>query len=265
VTPPGDWAIRATGLGLRFFIRHHHPTVHSRLAQLMKRRPRADEFWALRDVSFEVAAGEVLGVIGPNGSGKSTLLRILARILQPDEGEVALRGRVSSLISLGAGFHIQLTGRENIETNGLLLGLTQKQVAERREAIIEFADLGAFIDAPVRTYSTGMRARLGFSVAVHVDPEILVVDEVLVVGDAAFRQRCATKIRELLRAGTTVVMVQHDMHAIIELCHRAMWLERGRVQQIGDPRDIVNAYLGSRGLAPIEAPAEEFPADVSQL
>ncbi|MGH2726938.1 MAG: ABC transporter ATP-binding protein, partial [Actinomycetota bacterium] len=197
-------AISVRDLGIRFLIRHQRaPTVHSSLVRYLKRGGKPEEFWALRNVSFDIPSGSVFGIIGPNGSGKSTMLRVLSRILTPDEGELEIRGQVSSLLSLGAGFAPELTGLENITYNGILLGLSRQEIERRKELIIEFSGLGERIDTPVRTYSTGMRARLGFSVAVHVDPEILVVDEVLVVGDARFRERCANKMRELFSAGAT--------------------------------------------------------------
>ncbi|MFA5891129.1 MAG: ABC transporter ATP-binding protein [Actinomycetota bacterium] len=243
-----QYALRSRDLGLRFWLKGtRDSTVHSRIAHFIQRKPPMEEHWALRHVNFDVGQGEVFGVIGSNGSGKSTLLRVLARIYHPDEGELLIRGKVSSLITLGAGFQGQLTGRENIHYNGLLLGLTHEQIAQRLDSMIEFAELGKFIDQSVRTYSSGMRARLGFSVAVHVDPEILVVDEVLVVGDARFRQRCADKMRELFQRGTTVVMVQHNMDAILQMCHRCMWLDKGSQRMIGKPEDVVRAYLESNG------------------
>ena len=250
-----DFAIRSKDLGIKFYIRHAlNPTVHSGIVRFLKGKPAREEFWALRNVSFDVPQGSVFGIIGPNGSGKSTLLRVLARIYTPDEGEVEIRGKVSSLISLGAGFQPQLSGIDNIFYNGLLLGLTKQQLQQRLDDIIAFADLGKFIDAPVKTYSSGMRARLGFSVAVHVDPEILVVDEVLVVGDAKFRQRCAEKVKELFSEGTTVVMVQHNMEAIVQMCHACMWLEHGEIKMMGTPYDTVKSYLEAQGLPMISIP-----------
>jgi ABC-type polysaccharide/polyol phosphate transport system ATPase subunit len=257
-------AIRVRNLGLRFYIRSHNapPTVHSGVVKFIKHRPAPREFWALRGVSFDVPRGSVMGIIGSNGSGKSTLLRVLARIYAPDEGELKIRGKVSSLITLGAGFQANLSGLENIYYNGLLLGLTRSQVAQKLDQIVEFADLGEFIDAPVRTYSSGMRARLGFSVAVHVDPEVLVVDEVLVVGDARFRQRCTDKMRELISRDTTVAMVQHNMDAILTMCDRCMWLDKGSVKEIGTPYDTVKHYLEAQGLPMIETPANMPAASV---
>lgn len=251
-----DAAIVGRDVGLRFFIRHHTPTVHSGLVRFMKGKVKPDEFWALRHVDFEIPRGSVFGIIGANGSGKSTMLRTIARIYHPDEGSLHVRGKVSNLISLGAGFHRTLSGLENITYNGMLLGLTKQEVERKKDSIIEFADLGKFIHAPVRTYSSGMRARLGFSVAVHVDPEILVVDEVLVVGDAQFRQKCQDKIRELFYNGATVVMVQHNMDVIVDMCHQVMWLDKGSRRMLGEPIDVVNSYLASKGLPPVEPKAE---------
>jgi lipopolysaccharide transport system ATP-binding protein len=260
-------AIRVKDLGIRFFLRYQQsPTVHSGIVRFLKNRPKPEEFWALRNVSFEVTKGQVLGIIGSNGSGKSTLLRTLARIYFPDEGELEIRGRVSSLISLGAGFHAELSGLQNIYYNGMILGLNRETIDERRDAIIEFADLGTFIDAPVRTYSSGMRARLGFSVAVHVDPEILVVDEVLVVGDASFRERCANKIKELLRNGATVVMVQHNMEAILQMSHRVMWLAKGQVKMTGTPYEVVKAYLEAQNIQMPPLPDDmAVPVDLNEV
>jgi ABC-2 type transport system ATP-binding protein len=246
-------AIRAKDLGIKFYLRGEaNPTVHSGMVRFLKGKPARREFWAIRNVTLDIPPGEVFGIIGANGSGKSTLLRSLARIYFPDEGELEIRGKISSLITLGAGFRPELSGMDNIYYNGIILGLTKQEIERKRSQIIEFADLGQFINEPVRTYSSGMRARLGFSVAVHVDPEILVVDEVLVVGDAAFRARCAEKMREMFMRGATVVMVQHNMDVIVEMCQRVMWLEKGHVQTIGEPLDVVNRYLTSRNLPALE-------------
>ncbi|HWH05656.1 MAG TPA: ATP-binding cassette domain-containing protein, partial [Gaiellaceae bacterium] len=185
-------------------------------------------------------------------AGKSTMLRTIARIYHPDEGKLQVRGKISNLISLGAGFQKSLSGLDNITYNAMLLGLSRQEIERQKEAIIEFADLGRFIEAPVRTYSSGMKARLGFAVAVHVNPEILVVDEVLVVGDAAFRKKCQDKIRELFTSGATIVMVQHNMDAILEMCDRVMWLEGGSARMIGEPLEVVNGYLESRGIQPMD-------------
>ena len=260
-----DQAIRVRDLGIRFLIRHQRaPTVHSSLVRYLRRGGKPEEFWALRHVSFDIGKGRVFGIIGPNGSGKSTLLRVLSRILAPDEGELEIRGQVSSLLSLGAGFQPELTGLENITYNGILLGLSRQEIELRKDTIIAFSGLGDRIDTPVRTYSTGMRARLGFSVAVHVDPEILVVDEVLVVGDARFRERCANKMRELFTAGATVVMVQHNLEAVLQMCHECLWLQDGAVRQLGDPFEVVNAYLGSQDLPAMARPEDQLEGIVSE-
>lgn len=252
-----DYAIKVEDVGIRFVIRHQRsPTVHSGLVRFMKGTAAQEPFWALRNVSFEVPRGRVFGIIGANGSGKSTMLRTLGRIYAPDEGTVRIRGKVSSLITLGAGFNPNLSGEQNIYYNGLLLGLSRQEIARKYNAITEFAELGDFINAPVRTYSSGMRARLGFSVAVFVEPEILIVDEVLSVGDASFRQKSSEKMKELFHGGTTVVMVQHSMDAIIRLCHETMWLDKGKVREIGKSLEVVNNYLTSRGLETMEAPED---------
>lgn len=256
-----DAAVRVRDLGIRFLIRRmRSPTVHSGIVRFLRRLPPSDEFWALRHVSFDVPRGQVLGVIGPNGSGKSTLLRVLARIFAPDEGEVEIRGRVSSLISLGAGFELTLSGMENVIFNGMLLGLSRQQLNDRLDDIVSFAALpGDFIDAPVRTYSSGMRARLGFAIAVHVDPEILVVDEVVAVGDAAFAEKCKAKFTELMGRGATVVMVQHNLEAILELCDTCMWMRQGQIVERGDPERTIRLYLESQGLPMIPIPDRIAP------
>ncbi|MFN2613837.1 MAG: ABC transporter ATP-binding protein [Actinomycetota bacterium] len=246
-------ALRARDLGIRFFLRYQQsPTVHSGLVRFLKRRGKPKEFWALRNISFDISQGEVFGIIGANGSGKSTLLRTLARIYHPDEGALEIRGRVSSLISLGAGFQPELSGLQNIYYNGMILGLSRSDIDQKLGSIVDFASIGEFIDAPVRTYSSGMRARLGFSVAIHVEPGILVVDEVLVVGDAAFRQKCVDKMTELMKRGATVVMVQHNLEAVVQMCQRVMWLDKGTMQEIGPPAAVINRYLASRSLPPLE-------------
>lgn len=202
----------------------------------------ADTFWALRDVDLDVERGEVLGVIGKNGSGKSTLLKILSRITAPTEGEAVLRGRVGSLLEVGTGFHPELTGRENIYMAGAVLGLTRKEIDERYEQIVAFSEIADFIDTPAKRYSSGMKVRLGFSVAAHLDPEILLVDEVLAVGDAAFRKKCMGAMGEVSQGGRTILFVSHNMAQIRRLCHRAVWLEDGRVRAVGDASDVSVEY-----------------------
>jgi lipopolysaccharide transport system ATP-binding protein len=198
--------------------------------------------WALRDVSFELGRGRTTGIIGRNGSGKSTLLKLLGRILGPDAGTLHIDGKVAALIELGAGFHPELTGRENVIINGVILGLSKAEMRARMGDIIAFAELGEFIDYPVRTYSSGMYARLGFAVAMHVDPDILLIDEVLSVGDANFTAKCQKALNGFKAAGKSIVVVSHDLGTIATWCDEAIWLERGRLQQRGPAAEVVGAY-----------------------
>src|SRR6476660_8287662 len=197
---------------------------------------------ALTDLSFDVAAGEMVGVIGPNGSGKSTLLKLLAGIVRPTSGSVEVHGRLAALLELGAGFHPEISGRENIEINGLLLGLSRRRIAERFDEIVRFAEIEEFLDAPVKTYSSGMAVRLGFSIAAHSDPDVLLVDEVLAVGDEAFSHRCLEKFAEFERAGKTILVVSHDLGLVSERCRRAIWLDRGRLAADGPAQETVTRY-----------------------
>lgn len=215
----------------------------SLVSALLRHRERSEaSLWALRDVSFAVAQGESVAIIGGNGAGKSTLLRLLAAVSQPSEGTVTIRGRVAPLLSVGVGFHHEMTGRENVFVNGMLLGLSKRQVGQRLEAIVDFADLSAFIDVPVKFYSSGMFMRLGFSVAVHVEPDVMLVDEVLAVGDAGFQLRCLNRLRELAQAGTTTVFVSHSMHAVQLLCSRAVVLDHGKVHFDGSTERAIARY-----------------------
>ncbi|MBA7636366.1 Vitamin B12 import ATP-binding protein BtuD [subsurface metagenome] len=205
---------------------------------------RKDEFWALDDVSFEVRKGETLGIIGPNGSGKTTLLKLLNGIFWPDKGDIAIRGKVGALIEIGAGFHPLLTGRENVYLNAAILGMTKEEVEKKFQSIEEFADIGDFIDAPVKFYSSGMFVRLGFAVAVHCDPDILLVDEVLAVGDAQFIEKCSNRINTLLDKGMTLVLVSHNQHLINILCSRAIVLNKGKEIINADVTTAVRTYEG---------------------
>lgn len=202
------------------------------------------DFWALHDVDLKVMKGEVFGVVGRNGAGKSTMLKVISRVLRPTKGRVWIKGRLAPLLELGAAFHHELTGRENVFLNAALLGHTQKAVEERFEHIVEFADIGSFIDAPLRTYSTGMVARLGFAVATAWEPEILVLDEVLAVGDEAFQAKCHERIRYFRESGATVLLVSHNTQVIRTICQRAAWIDQGEIQAIGEPDDIVAQYKG---------------------
>lgn len=197
---------------------------------------------ALVGVSANISVGSTFGVIGRNGSGKSTLLKLMTRILRPDEGKISVRGRVAAIIELGAGFHPELTGRENILINSIILGLSRARVREKMNDIIDFSGLREFIDEPVRTYSSGMYARLGFSVAVHVDPDVLLIDEVLAVGDAEFSQQCIEKLKEFKEAGKTIVIVTHDVAFVLNWCDEAMWLDHGHVRALGSTDDVISAY-----------------------
>jgi ABC-2 type transport system ATP-binding protein len=209
---------------------------------LRGRRVVAEDFWALRDVSFEVYQGEAFGLIGENGSGKSTMLKCLTKILRPNHGSVAVHGKVSALLELGAGFHHELSGRENVFLNGAILGLSQKELRRRFDEIVDFAGIEKFIDEPVKNYSSGMYVRLGFSVAINVDPDVLLCDEVLAVGDEAFQRKCNEKFAELRRNGTTLVVVSHGMDSVQNLCDRAAWFSHGRLLKVGPPREVIEAY-----------------------
>jgi lipopolysaccharide transport system ATP-binding protein len=207
------------------------------------RRASRDMFWALRDVSFEVAHGNVVGIIGRNGSGKSTLLKVLSRITPPTEGRVVLWGRVASLLEVGTGFHPDLTGRENVYLNGTILGMRRREVARKFDEIVEFSGVSSFIDTPVKRYSSGMYVRLAFAVAAHLEPEILLVDEVLAVGDAEFQKKCLGKMHEASLAGRTVIFVSHNMAAVRRLCDRTYWLHDGRLRMDGPSERVVRRYL----------------------
>jgi lipopolysaccharide transport system ATP-binding protein len=204
------------------------------------------DFWALRDVSFQVRPGEVIGVIGRNGAGKSTLLKLLARITRPTTGHIHLRGRVGSLLEVGTGFHPELTGRENVFLNGSILGMSRQEVRRKLDDIIDFAELGQFLDTPVKRYSSGMYVRLAFSVAAHINPEILLVDEVLAVGDVAFQKKCLGQMDAVARGGRTVLFVSHQLDALAHLCPRSLLLERGQLVAEGDTRTIIDRYLAAQ-------------------
>jgi ABC-type polysaccharide/polyol phosphate transport system ATPase subunit len=208
-------------------------------------RRREVRFEALQDVTFSIARGETFALLGPNGAGKSTVLKLAAGIYQADEGEVGVDGRIGSLIELGLGFHPDFSGRENVLISGLLQGMTRREVEQRFEEIVDFAALGEFIDEPVRTYSSGMYMRLGFSIAIHGDPAILLIDEVLAVGDAAFQRRCVDRLHRLRAAGTTILMATHYLDIVRDICERAAWLDRGRIRSIGDARTVAEEYEAS--------------------
>jgi ABC-2 type transport system ATP-binding protein len=223
---------------------YHEKNQYLKAAITQGKRAQFEDFWALQDVSFEIPHGEAFGIIGSNGSGKSTLLKCLAGILTPDRGQLFADGRVAALLELGAGFHPDLSGRENIGLNGAILGMTRKEVERKFDDIVEFAGLEKFIDTPVKNYSSGMVVRLGFAVAINVEPEILIIDEVLAVGDEEFQQRCFQKIEHFRREGRTIVFVSHGLTQVSQFCHRALWLEKGEVQTIGPAYEVVSEYTG---------------------
>jgi len=222
------------------------------------------EFWALQDLSFEVKQGESLGIIGQNGAGKSTALKILSRIMKPTKGRMVVHGRLSALIEVWAGFHQDLTGRENIFLQGTILGMAKREIQSKLDQIIAFSGLEEFIDTPVKHYSTGMCARLGFSVAAHVDPDVLIVDEVLSVGDFAFQARCVQRMHEVLRSGTAVLFVSHNMNTVAEFCQRCLLLEKGRTLMLGPVAEVISAYL-NRSKEAREADASSGPVMISRV
>jgi ABC-2 type transport system ATP-binding protein len=252
-------AITVEGVSKRFRI-YHERNQSLKGALLRRKRGDYEEFWALRDVSLEVPQGASMGLIGENGSGKSTLLKCMARILRPDSGHIATEGKISALLELGAGFHHELSGRENVYLNGSILGLSRKELDRKFDDIVQFAGLDRFIDSPVKNYSSGMYLRLGFSVAINVNPDVLLVDEVLAVGDEQFQRRCKDKFAELRAQGRTVVLVSHALETIRELCDVAAWLDGGRLRVEGPVHAVVDGYLDAQAPAPAGAdPADARP------
>ncbi len=248
-------ALRVQGVSKRFASGEMHDSLRDFIPSMFRRlagRARASsaarkEFWALQDVSFELNRGEAFGIIGANGAGKSTILKLITGIMKPTSGLIEVNGRLSALIEVGAGFHPDLTGRENIYLNGTILGMRRAEIVHKFDAIVEFSGLADFIDTPVKRYSTGMYARLGFSVAAHVDPDILIVDEVLSVGDVVFQNRCLERMNDILRSGATVIFVSHNLRAIAELCPRSILLEHGKIAAAGPSQEILNTYLERSG------------------
>jgi lipopolysaccharide transport system ATP-binding protein len=254
--------IRAEGLGKKYLIGHEtgrprYLALRDVLVQGGKNifrktkgltlraeaRPETEEFWALKNVNFELGSGEVLGIVGRNGAGKSTLLKILSRITEPSAGRVTIRGRVASLLEVGTGFHPELTGRENIFLNGAVLGMKRAEIKRKFDEIVNFAEVEKFLDTPVKRYSSGMYVRLAFAVAAHLEPEILVVDEVLAVGDAEFQKKCLNKMGEVASGGRTVLFVSHNLSAVADLCTKALLLEKGQIECVGTPEQVITAYI----------------------
>ena len=260
--------IQVEQLGKRYRIGHRRPmadglrhVIGDTLARPFRGRMKTEEFWALRDATFDVAEGEVLGVIGANGAGKTTLLRILSRITPPTEGQARLRGRVGSLLEVGTGFHPELTGRENVFLNGAILGMRRREIKRHFDEIVAFSELERFLDTPVKRYSAGMYVRLAFAIAAHLQPEILLIDEVLAVGDVAFQKKCLGKMGQVARGGRTVLFVSHNMSAVRSLCDRAVWIDAGQSTSFDSVEDAIGRYLSA--LAPSaggEWLAENAPA-----
>jgi ABC-type polysaccharide/polyol phosphate transport system ATPase subunit len=224
---------------------YHEKNQYLKSALLSGKRARYEDFWAVNDVSFEVQTGSTFGIIGSNGSGKSTLLKCIAGILHPEKGSISTQGRTAALLELGSGFHPDLSGRENVFLNGALLGLTRGELERKFDEIVDFAGLEEFIDTPVKNYSSGMAVRLGFAIAINVDPDILIIDEVLAVGDASFQQKCYQKIESFRRDGKTILFVSHGLSDVTTLCSQVLWMEKGRAKAIGRSIDLVSDYLGA--------------------
>lgn len=267
-----DVALSATNLGKRYRIGvEREGTLRDAIAHPLKhfgRRVRSSSspeshVWALKDVSFDVAQGEAVGIIGRNGAGKSTLLKLLARITRPTTGEALVAGKVGSLLEVGTGFHPELSGRENVYLNGAILGMTKSYIDRRFDEIVSFAETDRFIDTPVKRYSSGMQMRLAFAVAAHLEPEILLVDEVLAVGDAEFQRKCLGKMNEVAGEGRTILFVSHNMGSIVRLCQRALWIDHGRIKEDAEARDVVRNYLsvGETQTATQTWPEGEGPGD----
>lgn len=276
--------ISASNLGKRYTIHHFARPRYTSLRESISDGARAlfrraldggrqtdllgdEDFWALKDVNFSIAQGERLGIVGRNGAGKSTLLKILSRITEPTEGRVEIRGRIASLLEIGTGFHPELTGRENIFLNGAILGMSARDIRQKFDAIVAFAETERFLDTPVKRYSSGMYVRLAFAVAAHLEPDILVVDEVLAVGDAQFQKKCLGKMEEVTGAGRTVVFVSHNMTTITSLCTSCMLLEEGRVLSVGDPLHVTSKYYerGYSGRGAELIPGPDTPGASSEV
>jgi ABC-type polysaccharide/polyol phosphate transport system ATPase subunit len=230
--------------------------------RLRSLRRRHEDFWALKNVSFEVSRGETLGIIGPNGAGKSTILKLLSKITAPTSGEIVINGRLSALIEVGSGFHPELTGRENVYLSGSILGMSRREIANKMDSIVDFAGVRQFIDTPVKRYSSGMYVRLGFSIAAHLHPDILLLDEVLAVGDAAFQARCYERINDLKDSGTTIVFISHDLSAVSRICNRALLVLGGEIVGTGSPREVISEY---QRLSAEYAPPDVVTSDEAEI
>jgi lipopolysaccharide transport system ATP-binding protein len=260
-------AVIVDGVWKKFRRGERHDSLRDLIPSLVRRtvardqagRLAADEFWAVRDLGFDVSAGEALGIIGPNGAGKSTVLKLLTRILKPTRGGCEVRGRVGAMIEVAAGFHPDLTGRENLYLQGAIMGMKQAEITRRFSEIVEFSGVGSFIDTPVKRYSSGMNARLGFSIVAHLDPQVLLIDEVLSVGDAAFQERCLAHLRRLRANGVPLVFVSHNLIAVLELCTRVIVIDQGRVLCDGEPAAAIRDYRSARWSAAESAVSADAP------
>jgi len=245
VSGAADLAIRMQGVSKSYRLVRDRPMSVKEAVVRRSQRRLVEEFWALQDIDLEVPRGSFVGLIGHNGSGKSTLLKLLSGIHRQTTGTITVDGRLSALLELGAGFHPELTGRENIYLNGAILGMSRRQMTGAVSEIVEFSGIGDFVDAPVRVYSSGMYVRLGFAIAVHVNPEILLVDEVIAVGDEDFQRKCLDHMAELRRQGVTIVLVSHDLDQVRDLCDRVAWIDRSLLVEVGDPDLVCDRYLAS--------------------
>ncbi|TFD86263.1 ABC transporter ATP-binding protein [Cryobacterium serini] len=239
-----DIAVNVDHISKKF--RLYHERNQSLKSAIMRGRTSVhDDFWALKDVSFEVPTGSTFGLIGSNGSGKSTLLKCLAKIYYPEKGSISYRGKIAALLEVGSGFHPELSGRENVFLNGSILGMSKKEVTRKFDEIVDFSGVEQFIDQPVKNYSSGMYVRLGFAIAINVDPDVLVVDEVLAVGDTEFQEKCGQKFVDFKKAGKTVILVSHSMSTVSEMCDHAAWLSHGELVTVGEAGPTIDAYLSS--------------------
>lgn len=237
--------VEIENVSLKFNVdRNRANTLKEFVVRFFKRDLKYEEFWALKGISFDVNKGDVIGIIGHNGAGKSTLLKVISGIMKPTEGIVRLRGNIVPMLELGSGFDFELSGRENIFLNGAILGYSEEFLKRKYDEIVEFSELGSFIELPIRTYSSGMLARLAFSIACIVEPEILIVDEILSVGDADFQEKSRARMMKLMTGGTTVFFVSHDLEQIKEMCNKVVWIEHGVMQEIGTTQDVCNHYIG---------------------
>ncbi len=240
-------AISLENVGVRYRAPNERiPSIKEFTIRWLQGKIKHRDFWALKEINLSVKQGEAFGIIGHNGAGKSTMSKLVARVLKPTTGRIVVRGRVAPLLEFGAGFHGELTGRENVYLNGSLLGFSRREMAEKFNNIVDFAELWDFIDAPMRTYSSGMWARLGFSVATDVKPDILIIDEVLSVGDESFQRKSRGRMQEFRDQGATVLLVSHNMDTILDMCHSVAWIDHGRLMEVGDPEKVIRAYRSSQ-------------------